>query len=191
MRSRLFSIDRTKAEARIILHWTSRFSSFYRVSIFFGGQRVMLGWEASATTPGDVAHVGLKSGPKQKLPQMEQFFLVTFTSGLERGWHCRPLFAPPQFPDSHHLDQFDVLQFPKAASLALETCDQPPRAILLQAVVPNNTSVTIDCTEVFINIPSPLARQSATWSAYKSHNTVTCLIGIAPHGHVTFVSSVF
>ena len=48
----------------------------------------------------------------------------------------------------------------------------------------------IDCTEFFINIPSSLARQSATRSAYKYHNTVKCLIGIAPHGHVTFVSKV-
>lgn len=54
-----------------------------------------------------------------------------------------------------------------------------------------NTRVVIDCTEFFIDTPSSLTRQSATWSEYKSHNTVKCLIGIAPHGHCTFVSPVF
>ena len=45
--------------------------------------------------------------------------------------------------------------------------------------------------EFVINTPDSLVRQSATFSDYKSHNTVKCLIGIAPHGHVTFVSPVF
>lgn len=53
------------------------------------------------------------------------------------------------------------------------------------------TRVIIDCTEFFIDTPSSLARQSASWSAYKNHNTVKCLIGIAPHGHATFVSPVY
>ena len=54
-----------------------------------------------------------------------------------------------------------------------------------------STHTVIDCTEFYINTPSLLARQSASWSAYKNHNTVKFLIGIAPHGHVTFVSDVF
>ena len=45
--------------------------------------------------------------------------------------------------------------------------------------------------EFFINTPDSLVRQSATFSDYKSHNTVKCLIGIAPHGHVTFALPVF
>lgn len=53
------------------------------------------------------------------------------------------------------------------------------------------TSVIIDCLEFFINTSDSLIRQSATFSSYKSHNTVKCLIGNAPHGHVTFVSPVF
>ena len=54
-----------------------------------------------------------------------------------------------------------------------------------------STRIIIDCTEFFINTPSSLARQSSTWFSFKNHSTVKVLIGIAPHGRVTFVSSVF
>ena len=54
-----------------------------------------------------------------------------------------------------------------------------------------STRVVFDGTEFFINIPSSFFRKSTTWSSYKNHNTVKCLIEIAPHGHVTFVSRVF
>ena len=48
------------------------------------------------------------------------------------------------------------------------------------------TTHVVDCTEFFVNTPSSLARQTAT-----NHNTVKCLLGIAPHGQVTFISRVF
>ena len=54
-----------------------------------------------------------------------------------------------------------------------------------------STKIIIDCTEFFISTPPLLARQSSTWSSYKNHSTVKVLIGITPHGHITFVSSVF
>ena len=39
------------------------------------------------------------------------------------------------------------------------------------------TRVIIDATEFFIEKPSSLARQSATWSSYKNHNTFKSLLG--------------
>lgn len=52
-----------------------------------------------------------------------------------------------------------------------------------------NTRVIIDCTEIFTEKPSSLALSSKTFSSYKSHNTWKGLVGIAPHGAVTFISS--
>ena len=49
----------------------------------------------------------------------------------------------------------------------------------------------IDCTEVFIQRPSNVKLQAATWSDYKHHNTIKCLIGITPQGSVSFVSEFF
>ena len=48
-----------------------------------------------------------------------------------------------------------------------------------------STLVIVDCVEFFINTPDSLTCQSATFSEYKSHNTVKCMIGISPYGHVT------
>ena len=53
------------------------------------------------------------------------------------------------------------------------------------------TRVIIDCTEIFIEKPSCFRAQSGTYSSYKSHNTAKALIGIAPHGAVTFVSELY
>ena len=49
--------------------------------------------------------------------------------------------------------------------------------------------VIIHCFEVFIERPSNLLGRASTWSSYKHHNTVKVLLGIAPHGVVSFVSS--
>ena len=42
--------------------------------------------------------------------------------------------------------------------------------------------------EIFIEIPSNLEARSLTWSTYKHHNTIKFLIGITPHGTISFLS---
>ncbi len=54
-----------------------------------------------------------------------------------------------------------------------------------------NTRVIIVCTEIKVQRPSSLVLNSQTFSSYKSANTLKCLIGIAPHGAVTFVSTLY
>ena len=53
------------------------------------------------------------------------------------------------------------------------------------------TRVIIDCTEVFVEVPSSMLAQSQTWSNYKHHNTFKVLIGISPNGQVIFVSKLW
>ena len=50
------------------------------------------------------------------------------------------------------------------------------------------TRVIIDCTEIFIEVPSAMQAQSQTWSNYKHHNTFKVLVCISPNGQVTFIS---
>ncbi|XP_028407181.1 uncharacterized protein LOC114529570 [Dendronephthya gigantea] len=54
-----------------------------------------------------------------------------------------------------------------------------------------NTRVIIDCTEVFLEMPSQPRSQSATFSTYKNHNTGKGLLGISPQGDLTFVSELY
>lgn len=53
------------------------------------------------------------------------------------------------------------------------------------------TRVIIDCTELYVQTPCSLLLQSQLYSSYKSNTTLKGLIGIAPHGAVTFVSSLY
>ena len=46
----------------------------------------------------------------------------------------------------------------------------------------------IDCFEVFIELPRDLLALASTWSTYKHHNTIKCLIGICPQGAISFIS---
>ncbi|CAN7944093.1 unnamed protein product [Ixodes hexagonus] len=52
-----------------------------------------------------------------------------------------------------------------------------------------STQVILDCTEVFIEMPSDFRVQSDTYSTYKCHNTAKGLLGITPNRFVSFVSN--
>ncbi|KAJ4918283.1 hypothetical protein JOQ06_022093, partial [Pogonophryne albipinna] len=54
-----------------------------------------------------------------------------------------------------------------------------------------DTQVVLDCTEVFCQTPSSLLLQSEVFSTYKSHATFKAMIGMAPHGAITFVSGLY
>ena len=74
---------------------------------------------------------------------------------------------------------------------------QWPERDILQATMPmefrktfgTKVVVIIDCFELFIERPSNLLARAQTWSQYKHHNTVKFLIGIAPQGFVSYIST--
>lgn len=53
------------------------------------------------------------------------------------------------------------------------------------------TRVVIDCTEMFIEMPSAPVTQGVTFSSYKHHNTAKGLVSISPAGTLTFVSELY
>lgn len=53
------------------------------------------------------------------------------------------------------------------------------------------TRIVIDCTELFTHRPSSLISQTLTYSHYKSTMTWKALIGITPHGVLSFVSDLW
>ncbi|KAK0155168.1 hypothetical protein N1851_002493 [Merluccius polli] len=54
-----------------------------------------------------------------------------------------------------------------------------------------DTHVVLDCTEIFCQTPSSLLLHSEVFSSYKSHTTFKAMIGMAPHGAITFVSGLY
>ena len=54
-----------------------------------------------------------------------------------------------------------------------------------------NVKCIIDCVEFKKAVPSSLVLHELMYSDYKSHTTVKALVGIAPGGIFTFISSVF
>ncbi|CAC5356310.1 unnamed protein product [Mytilus coruscus] len=54
-----------------------------------------------------------------------------------------------------------------------------------------NPRVIIDCTEIPTERPSSLALNSKCYSTYKSTHTFKSLVGIAPHGALIFISSLY
>ncbi|KAL0154055.1 hypothetical protein M9458_050629 [Cirrhinus mrigala] len=54
-----------------------------------------------------------------------------------------------------------------------------------------DTTVILDCTELRCQCPSSPLLQSETFSTYKSHCTLKGLLGVAPHGAVTFISPLY
>ncbi|XDV43895.1 hypothetical protein PO909_012284 [Leuciscus waleckii] len=55
----------------------------------------------------------------------------------------------------------------------------------------SDTQVRIDCTEMRCQMPSSLLLKSEMFSQYKSHTTLKGMIGVSPHGAVTFISSLY
>ncbi|KAK0148955.1 THAP domain-containing protein 2 [Merluccius polli] len=54
-----------------------------------------------------------------------------------------------------------------------------------------DTTVILDCTELRYQTPSSPLLQSEVYSSYKSHCTLKGMIGMVPHGAVTFVSPLY
>lgn len=54
-----------------------------------------------------------------------------------------------------------------------------------------STRVIIYCTEVLVQTPSPILLQTQLYSSYKSNTTLKGLVGISPHGAVSFLSGLY
>ena len=62
--------------------------------------------------------------------------------------------------------------------------------VMFRTLYPN-TRIVIDCTEIKTEKPSSLALGSKCYSTYKSSYTWKGLVGVAPHGALIFVSSLY
>ena len=80
---------------------------------------------------------------------------------------------------------------PANAAAKTGTKTDPSAGNFESNTLPYSTRVIMDCTELFIETPSSLNIQSATYSSYKHHNTFKALVGISPTGACIFVSDLY
>ena len=135
-----------------------------------------------------------KRGPSRKVQPIDELFIVLYRL------RCNPL--EKDIGDRFNLHPstisrivitwinflyFKLKQLPIWASQQTVNDTMPA---CFKAHYPQ-TRVIIDCTEIFIQMPSSFRAQSQTYSQYKSHNTAKGLVGISPSGMVTFVSHLY
>eukprot|EP00794_Sanderia_malayensis_P004476 gene4476-biopygen3643 len=194
----LFSIDKLKGNDQAVKFYTGfpNFTSLQQVFNYLAPKlKDMSYWRGSksqepSTEKPARPNVYEKSGPKRKLSHFEEFIMVlmrlkvglfvndladrfgissgyvskVFTTWINFLFHELPLLFP--FPSQENVRRLMPEEFKMYPT----------------------TRIIIDCTEIFIEVPSSMKAQSQTWSEYKHRNTWKALVGITPTGAITFVS---
>ncbi|XP_076842458.1 uncharacterized protein LOC143487035 [Brachyhypopomus gauderio] len=136
---------------------------------------------------------GATRKPTQTLPTIDEFFM--FMMHLVLGLKERDL------AHRFHVHQSTVSRIITSLANFLyfllgSVCIWMPKD-KVQAYLPEefgnfqDTQVILYCTELHCQTPSSLLLQSEVFSNYKSHCTFKALIGMAPHGAITFVSGLY
>ena len=149
--------------------------------------KIMRTWQRKRTSVGERT-TKEKCGPKPKLSLPDQFFTVLVRLRLGRVvedladcFYVSPSTVSRTFTTWMY---FKFQELPMWMSRKKVDKHMPPS---FRQWYPT-TRVIIDATEFFHEKPLSLARQSATWSSYKNHNT---LLGISPDGTFTLVSHLY
>lgn len=132
-----------------------------------------------------------KSGPSRKLSVEDELLLVLMKLRLA----LNNTFLANLFGISDALCSAVITTWIKVLAKELRPLIFYPDKVETRKMLPKsmaakypNLRCTIDCSETFITRPRDLNLQAATWSDYKKHNTMKYLVGIAPNGHVSFIS---
>ncbi|XP_019616711.1 PREDICTED: uncharacterized protein LOC109464218 [Branchiostoma belcheri] len=153
-------------------------------------------WRGSSTVRDSKPHQrpGMcRPGPKKKCTLLDEFFLVLVR--LKVGLFHKDLAI--RFNLSESTVSRIVTTWINFLYLELPLMFPFPTQADIRANMPlqfsqyPTTRIIIDCTEIFIEVPSAMLAQSQTWSNYKHHNTWKALVGISPNGMVTFVSKLW
>ena len=155
--------------------------------------KIMRTWKGKRTSVGERT-TKEKCEPKPKLSLPDQFFMVLVRLRLGRVvenladcFYVSPSTVSRTFTTWINLMYLKFQELPMWMSRRKVDKHMPPS---FRQWYPT-TRVIIDATEFFIEKPSSLARQSASWSSYKNHNTFKSLLGISTDGTFTFVSHLY
>ena len=192
-----FSVDSFKDNPKLFRFYTGLpdYETFKIIFESFGAAVYSLVYIGSNTNAGKLESADyIKKGPKRRLSIEQEFFLVLVRLRLgllEEDIAYRAGVSTSHFSriwitwlDFLHC-KFRTYPIWPSKSTILKTMPA-----CFKESYPT-TRVIIDCTEIYIERPSSLRSQSATYSNYKHYNTVKGLLGIAPSGAVSFVSDLY
>ncbi|XP_053389439.1 uncharacterized protein LOC128552425 [Mercenaria mercenaria] len=130
----------------------------------------------------------------ENLTMEDQLLLVTMKLRQNFDFaHLGNLFGMTQQDASSLIKNWIQYMFHRCGSVSI----WPHRDIIISEMPPTfreefpNTLVIIDGTEIKIQRPSSMTRQSQCYSDYKSCNTLKGLVGIDPRGSIIFASMLF
>ncbi|XP_052235874.1 uncharacterized protein LOC127847777 [Dreissena polymorpha] len=146
------------------------------------------------TSQGKAYEFVSKRGPSRSLSPLEELFLtlVRLRKGLPEKV-IADLYNLSEGHISKIVNTWILFLFDRLRCLPIWPSHEQVRKtmpISFRTDYPD-TRVIIDCTEIFIEQPSASVCQRETFSSYKHHNTAKGLVGIAPSGQITFISSLY
>ncbi|XP_062578055.1 uncharacterized protein LOC134239942 [Saccostrea cucullata] len=186
-----FGVTRFSFDDDLIEFYTG-FPSYKVFSIFFSALRPIAS-RMKSVYYNSVDDVNIRGRPKSMDPIDELFM---FLCRLKCGFLTEDLAV--RFNIHASTVSRKIITWTNFLYFILGSINIWPEKERIQEHMPNDfqiqyphTRVILDCTEIFTEKPSSLALASKTFSSYKSHNTWKGLVGIAPHGAVTFISSLY
>nr|XP_039272232.1 uncharacterized protein LOC120346532 [Styela clava] len=194
-----FGMERFKASSSMIKYYTG-FSSYCLLIDFF---HILLDCANSLTLWSAVSEEVYNGSSdfldhpckKRSLPLADELFL--FLCRLRQGFdeiHLSDVFCISQSTVSRIVITWANFLYFTLASIPIwptreQVYENMPQCFKNQGY--GSTRIVLDCCEILCQSPSSLMLQSEFFSFYKNHTTLKCLLGIAPHGPITFVSSLF
>ncbi|XP_052775581.1 uncharacterized protein LOC128213637 [Mya arenaria] len=170
------------------------FMLFFQTFIKHGADRLTY-WEGQKRTLQDKSQKELPSKPgrKRKLRPIDEFFMVCvrLRLGLLQQ-HLADLFCVSTMTVSRVMSTWINFMYDHMKGLI----PWPTKEQILTNLPKcfqeiSDSRIVIDAIEFFCEKPSSLKSQNVTWSEYKHHNTFKVLVGVAPNGLVTFISTVW
>jgi hypothetical protein len=107
--------------------------------------------------------------------------------------HLSYLFQVSQSAVTNTILTWVNFMFVKFGSICIWPTREQVQAVMPQSMKDKfpNVRCIIDCVEFKVAVPGSLVIHKLMYSDYKSHTTVKVLVGIAPGGGFTFISSAF
>ena len=133
-------------------------------------------------------------GRKRALSPAESYLLTLVRYRQNYSiYHLAYLFETSEGNTSNTITSWTNFMYLKLGSIPIWPTQEQIRKIMPKSMKDKfpNVRCIIDCVEFKVAVPSSLFLHKMMYSDYKSHTTVKALVGIAPRGGFTFVSSLY